>query len=438
MMESPNPIERRRQIEWFEIGFEEPSKGSAAVSIARCSGITHDSNELNAARGSFVSTKTGRVRTATVDQGDARDPDLSKIDARKWTRYGMVKVLTNTKANGGGGAANHRAAWTKQPKALEAGLLRAILGAGKTTGVEHTQLKYILRVNLPGSMVYYSVLAQLQTALADPELKSMLPDLVPDVRTQYTTFLRLALERIAIKKEYDLPQRSSYLACDNMDCGKIAAKSDFRRCSGCRQRHYCCSKCQVLDWNVADGHRVYCVGLAFGANLYIEPGGGLKTITGGSNLSKRDVSFLRTLVHHDYNNVRVIMRTQQMLQDSRTVCFTYIKTGMDGNVYVSAGIDRANAVQMQQAAWPHEVDWQARLKRGGGRIDVHLVFVSEGQATRIHLIPLRSSDGAISHRLDQLSRMLPVGTTIEQLMDRFPQICGEVEDLLDTDVVEIH
>ncbi|KAJ6461595.1 hypothetical protein C8R47DRAFT_1202414 [Mycena vitilis] len=325
-------------------------------------------------------------------------------------------------------------------QALDAGLLRAILGAGKMTGVDHTQLKYILRVNLPGSTVYYSVLAQLQTSLADTdsELKNMLPNLVPDVRTQYTTFLRLALERIAFKKEYDLPHLASYVACDNMNCGKIDVKSNFRRCSGCRQRLYCCSKCQALDWNVADGHRAYCGRLAPGAKLYIEPDGRLKTTAGEPDLSKRDTSFLRALVHHDYRNMRQIIRTQQMLQDSHTACFTYIKKGMDGHIDASAGIDSTNAVQMQQVAWPHEMDWQARLKRGGGRVDIHFVFVSEGYAMRIHLIPLRSSHGAISHSLDQLSRTLPVGTNMEQLMYRFPRIFEEAEHLLNTDVVEIH
>ncbi|KAJ7612954.1 hypothetical protein DFH06DRAFT_1370966 [Mycena polygramma] len=289
-------------------------------------------------------------------------------------------------------------------QALKSGLLRAVLRNGQTAaGVDHTKLKQLLQTTLPSSTVYYSVLSQLQISLAEAGLNKMAQTLVPGVRTQYSKFLRVALEHLAIKKEYDSPQQ-----------------------------------CQAEDWKTEDGHRVLCGRLASGTKLYIETDGALTTTAGGHNLSKRDASFLRAVVHHDYNNVWKEMRTRQMLQRTRTLILTYVKAGMDGRVGVNAGMDPSNTRQFQRLAWPHEVDWQARLKRGGGRVNLHLVFVSEGRATRIHLIPLRSSNGMISHGLDQLRRRIPVGTNMAQLLDRFPQIVDELEDLLDTKPVEIH
>ncbi|KAJ7635815.1 hypothetical protein DFH06DRAFT_1139350 [Mycena polygramma] len=132
MTESHNPIERGRQIEWFE----EPSNGGVrpeAQEEALPQGYRKDVrfrcmlNKLKGSPETSVEGETGPMVVKPIaaergllsrfirfdqnrpgangDQGDARDPDLSKIDARNWAQYGMVKVLTNAKANGSGGAA---------------------------------------------------------------------------------------------------------------------------------------------------------------------------------------------------------------------------------------------------------------------------------------------------------------------------------------------
>lgn len=83
-------------------------------------------------------------------------------------------------------------------------------------------------------------------------------------------------------------------------------------------------------------------------------------------------------------------------------------------------------------------DWEARAKRGGGRVDIRVVHVLEGGRSRMRVVPMRSSDSIVSDGLKRLGREIPSGTSVEQLTQTYGNTSREVERLLEREVVEIH
>ncbi|KAJ6448328.1 hypothetical protein C8R45DRAFT_1084501 [Mycena sanguinolenta] len=62
--------------------------------------------------------------------------------------------------------------------------------------------------------------------------------------------------RTGVKRKFDSGEHIPYKACDNVECGKILKKTDFKRCAGCAHHHYCSKECQIKDWRI--GHRISC------------------------------------------------------------------------------------------------------------------------------------------------------------------------------------
>ncbi|KAJ6586020.1 hypothetical protein B0H19DRAFT_1111184 [Mycena capillaripes] len=54
----------------------------------------------------------------------------------------------------------------------------------------------------------------------------------------------------------DRTQITARRACDNMECGVIRDKKEFRCCSACKSTYYCSNDCQRHDWG--EGHRQEC------------------------------------------------------------------------------------------------------------------------------------------------------------------------------------
>ncbi|KAJ7648749.1 hypothetical protein DFH06DRAFT_1209503, partial [Mycena polygramma] len=72
--------------------------------------------------------------------------------------------------------------------------------------------------------------------------------------------------------------------CDSIKCNQIKEKTSLRRCARCINMYYCSPECQRQDW-VSGQHGRVCRTLAN---------------KDGADISTREKSFLRFLLHTDY------------------------------------------------------------------------------------------------------------------------------------------
>ncbi|KAF7363559.1 MYND-type domain-containing protein [Mycena sanguinolenta] len=187
--------------------------------------------------------------------------------------------------------------------ALRAGLLRALLAYGRISPPPESgyreQLIQIL-VFFSESSVYLSFLQQLRVSLEELEIDAQtfqgfeLSDLweaLWSILQSRWDFMELYLKR---------EKRTIMATCSNLACRAIAHKSEFKRCSGCKSCKYCSKACQTRDWQHG-GHRQLCGW--DGGGIHVPRGQPLpleEVYQGSDTVSRRDLSFMRALLHYDY------------------------------------------------------------------------------------------------------------------------------------------
>ncbi|KAJ7464837.1 hypothetical protein B0H11DRAFT_77679 [Mycena galericulata] len=295
--------------------------------------------------------------------------------------------------------------WVKD--ALDSGLLRAIvLCASRRTTIMDISL-YRLFTILPGSLVYYSVLSSLRAALDEVKDLADTPEFTGSVLfPQWTAFVDLATERLAVMDRYDRGELGAQRACDNLECGAIQQESALLRCTACRSAFYCSQACQTADWKAS--HRKLC---ATSANRPHEE---------CPQLTLRDRDFLRVLLHHDYEAVRGEVLTRQI---------EYLHRGEHPGMicYVKFDYRMGRAEVETGPASPVGSDQAARVARSGGRMELHAMVVKEGSKhSRGHMVPLRLADGRVQERMAVIAAS--GGTVVPAVM----------EELLGLEVVRTH
>ncbi|KAJ7699284.1 hypothetical protein B0H17DRAFT_306448 [Mycena rosella] len=91
--------------------------------------------------------------------------------------------------------------------------------------------------------MFYTVVCQLETALRDVDDLVVQPVFEKSaIFEAWMSFRDLAEERIATAKIWNSEQGAPTKACDNMDCGEIRPKTDFKCCGNCHQVYYCSRK----------------------------------------------------------------------------------------------------------------------------------------------------------------------------------------------------
>ncbi|KAJ7476435.1 hypothetical protein FB451DRAFT_1460507 [Mycena latifolia] len=307
-------------------------------------------------------------------------------------------------------------------QALKAGLLRAIIERGGKPAFPHPHLKTLLTKILPQATVYHSVLTQLQSAMLD--LKSSAVFRKSEIYPEWARFAVLALERFEVMTAYDAERHDCREACSNMACGAIKPRIKFRRCSLCQQAYYCSPQCQAVDWR-AGGHRDYCQALTS------------FRLTREDQLNKRDASFLRALVHHDYMRNRGVILRRQIVPKSRpapngpTVVFAYL----DGHCVLDSLNLPPEYYPPRDAVFR---DMAARARRSRGTMELHVVFILEGQNLSMKVIPLRTRTAAVRDELTRISNVIPPTVEEAQLEHFYPEIHRRFRALLDIPVEEIH
>ncbi|KAJ7439903.1 hypothetical protein B0H11DRAFT_2293196 [Mycena galericulata] len=240
----------------------------------------------------------------------------------------------------------------------------------------------ILNVFLPRATVHYAVVLELKNALPEAEdfaIKSGFHK--SRFSREWENFVALAKTRIKLLEEFDVFSRLK--ACDNMDCGKIVAKTELRCCSSCQSRNYCSRTCQAMDWR--DGHRDLCQDLRTARCDDPDP------------LTTRGKSFLRALLTKDY------------LSEPFFTVFAYASSsGVEIDFKpCSEVLERDRAAQL-----PSEL---SRLARSRGRMQMHLMFIYGGEVSRLISSPMRMQSSKLHDGLLRALELVPEGKTVEDV-----------------------
>ncbi|KAJ7675622.1 hypothetical protein DFH06DRAFT_1317786 [Mycena polygramma] len=321
--------------------------------------------------------------------------------------------------------------WLAQ--AIESGLLDLIIRLGISTRPvpafdprsTFPLLKQMLQNVLPGYFVYYPVTLAMKnhyppirSAAATPAFKRCA---ISDLWAEFTKF---AEQDITAFDFFKSKTRRPAKACENMECLRIAEKSQFRRCSGCGRAYYCSVKCQKVDWTC--GHKNWCRKLA---SMHF-PG----------PCTARDRAFLAAFMQHTLTST---LKIELMLYQLE---FIYTNPGMDFFTAFnfiqrtdgpgSGWITVSPISEYNSAEAPYRI---AQLARSGRRMQLHSVRMNGGPTPFVRMLPLWSSSSLVRDGLVRVAKSLPAGREFSEISnDAVPGLVELQREYERAGVVEIY
>ncbi|KAJ7614973.1 hypothetical protein FB45DRAFT_1109365 [Roridomyces roridus] len=202
------------------------------------------------------------------------------------------------------------------------------------------------------------------------------------------------------------------------------------RCAGCHAFYYCSQECQKTDWRV--GHRNFCASHQ----------GLLLAEHDDRNLSFKERSFMRALIHHKYLKAQGAICFEQVqvlaahpAESEPPLLFTlfdFDRCPPVVQVHEVGNLPKrvADLVGTDSAEWTDIVE---RAERDGGYTQLHGLCVTDGEGPRVWLIPLRTDIPLIHEGLKPLADRVRLG----ELGDQY-ELLGEIRRVLDEEVTEIH
>ncbi|KAJ7471092.1 hypothetical protein FB451DRAFT_1368209 [Mycena latifolia] len=315
------------------------------------------------------------------------------------------------------------------PEALDHKILRALINCPPSpTGEPRSYVKIFFDIVLPPHLVYYPVISALDLALADvADLVDTTPIKMRAIHEQWEKFVTLARERLDVFHSYNAGQNPSIRACDNVKCSEIGAKSRFKRCRGCQSCYYCSEACQSLDWRKG-GHRAAC-------SSY-----GTLSLSGQNDfpLTTRERSFLRAVVHADYQKSKVAIL-------SRQIVFMHMQPG-EGFLILYDYSQGAAKITLQQLSgasaqkYLNGAEWEnivSHVARSGGHMRLDVIVIRGAGQLRYWAIPMRTNTPVVYKTLQQLASELPADREDwddDLLIDRLMTLVNDD----DPDVLEVH
>ncbi|KAJ7438674.1 hypothetical protein B0H11DRAFT_2358234 [Mycena galericulata] len=309
--------------------------------------------------------------------------------------------------------------------AIEAGLLRVLVELGmsqltapgrKRTGLNmvSSQIKELLEVILPRATVHYAVVVQLKNTLPEAEeLAIKLGFHKSKFSREWRTFADLAKTRIELLDTFE--RFSQQKACDYTECGKINNKRRLQCCSTCQRRNYCSKVCQSMDWR-AD-HRNICQDLRLARLAEPQP-----------PLSTRGKSFLRAVLTSDYVHqmLGILLRHAEYMHEHPGEPFftAFIYSGPSG-VAIDCRLGSKVADRDWAAQLPHEF---ARVARSGGRMEMHVMFIYEGEAIRRVFFPMRAPTSRLHDGVLRALELVPEG---KQVKDVSPLVKASLKSMVE-------
>ncbi|KAJ7314856.1 hypothetical protein DFH08DRAFT_894890 [Mycena albidolilacea] len=274
--------------------------------------------------------------------------------------------------------------------ALEAGLLRAIVSCS----ADYPRMNKVHGIlqQLPEATIHYYVLRAMRNGMKEVEdIVSGAEFVTSPMWDDWKKLADLISERGAIQNRCDSGIHALLRACDNVVCGAIRDKNTFRRCSGCLRHYYCSEACQRSDW-YAGGHRQNC-------STFCDCKVRLPT---------RAQNFIRTLLHTDYlaQKHTIFLLQVEFLAAHPNQPFYVGFDYTDGRAVV-----RVYALEDSGGPWgvPRDQcnnEHLMRTERGGGRMVLHRVFVSVGEASYMRWFPLRMTSSVLETGVRRLAREL--------------------------------
>ncbi|KAK7045136.1 hypothetical protein R3P38DRAFT_2882724 [Favolaschia claudopus] len=280
---------------------------------------------------------------------------------------------------------------------------------------------------------HYAVLKALIPPFLDAEVKSLVASerfQKSGVWEDFRALVAVWSVRVESYRRYRSPEHVTFTACDNSVCGKIAPKTEFKRCAGCEESYYCSEGCQKQHWQHG-GHRRSCQVQC------------ILRLRDGFPLPKRGITFLRLILQEWYESQKSKILLAQVgflrhwyspssIQD--TDILTVIDfTKMPPSLVINT-VDQA--VSDDALSREHFRDFTLRAKRSKGRMQLFMLMVSAKPGkTSTYMFPLRSSDSRLYDGVRGIAsagREAGIGWSIEVLRK-------EVERLLRSSksVVEI-
>ncbi|KAJ6451920.1 hypothetical protein C8R45DRAFT_1083567 [Mycena sanguinolenta] len=188
-----------------------------------------------------------------------------------------------------------------------------------------------------------------------------------------------------------------------VNCSIIDRKSAFRRCTGCRSFYYCSRICQAIYWRLG-GHRDTC--RSYGTVFLIRNLHARYPREKNDYLysSARQRSFLRALVHHDYQKAQLTVLSQQTWfmkahpGEEFLTLYNYTTRPVEIEIHPLSVVDVAEAFT--------GVEWRSIVSRAAasrGRMGIHVVVISEPAGNRQSVIPLRSNMSMVYDGLQRLA-----------------------------------
>ncbi|KAJ6580570.1 hypothetical protein DFH09DRAFT_1275690 [Mycena vulgaris] len=320
--------------------------------------------------------------------------------------------------------------------ALEAGVLRyiitfAIRAVGTTDSTIEALQPYLMELVceiLPGSLVSYAVVARAERAFSDVEHLSRASEFMHSpLYEDWGKVATLAKERAAVLDTWEAIGRESRRACDNVKCGRILMKREFKCCSTCESASYCSHECQAVDWR--DAHRDVCQSLGFVRRRYHH-----------LCLPTRERAFMRRVLDMDYQrlsytiSILIISFLVQNPAQKFYVCFDYARA--DGALVQVVPKSQSSVTQEFEAELPTQ--W-GRLMRAGGRMRMDVMLVNDSGISRPLLFPMRATSSKFHDGLRRIAREVPPGKKIMLAEPVPPDVVQKVLRLLrDVDKDEMY
>ncbi|KAJ7623879.1 hypothetical protein DFH06DRAFT_1305292 [Mycena polygramma] len=289
------------------------------------------------------------------------------------------------------------------------GIMHSIVVCGGAEDLESSALWELMTVVLPAATVYHTVLVQLQPWLLEPDQFATSPAFEQTAMYHHWLYFGgLAMERIDVMNDRTEDYHPSRKACDNMECGLIREKTEFKQCSHCHGVYYCSTDCQKRDWR--SGHRDTCNSLRISR-------------FGNSNISGRNLSFLRKLCHSDSYLLEIpeeLCVRLSLMRDHPAEPIVSILDYRSVDYESETCESQTTTLALAREADAHgEICWAehvARAARSGGRMELHLMRICDGGRMRQFMFPKRSRGSALPDGLVRiLDRRLDPQKEVENL-----------------------
>ncbi|KAF7328052.1 MYND-type domain-containing protein [Mycena kentingensis (nom. inval.)] len=290
------------------------------------------------------------------------------------------------------------------PDACQNGFLDALVRHGSLWHSEADATIAIILFNgiLAGALVYRDSLLALRDAIADAaplaDGKSFSESLL------YSHWLVLVLnthERCVVVNKAGAASKG----CDNPACEKIAARTEFRRCSSCQAAYYCSKTCQAADWDSRHRDDACCTPPTFVLGNHMK-----------ADFSFHTRDYLRAVVQHYYelnlDDIHNALAAEGLCQSGRArwagspqvpvpVLMLDLTAPLAALAVMSSDDPRIPSLFPESYA-----DWVLFVRGLAGRGSaLHLVRVRYRGAIRTLVVPLRIPNAIREQQLRQVREL---------------------------------